>query len=265
MKSTWSAIVLSVVMINQGGLRAAPQIAKPLYQVTVVQSAAKAINYRNLDGSVEIDFKGTVLLPSANGMASVKNKSGVTNIKAEFENVSAPSQFGAEYLTYIFWGISPDGKATNLGELIIKDGKAEIETKTPLQTLALIVTAEPYFAVSQPSNVVVLENAIKPGNKDKIELVDAKFELLPRGDYTKNIAATDQPIQAMDKKTPFNVYQARNAVRIARAAGAETYAADGYKNAGRLLALSETKAGGKKGRSMTAREAVQSAEDSRSL
>ncbi|MBK6879243.1 MAG: OmpA family protein [Elusimicrobia bacterium] len=265
MKSTWSAIVLSVVMINQGGLRAAPQIAKPLYQVTVVQSAAKAINYRNLDGSVEIDFKGTVLLPSANGMASVKNKSGVTNIKAEFENVSAPSQFGAEYLTYIFWGISPDGKATNLGELIIKDGKAEIETKTPLQTLALIVTAEPYFAVSQPSNVVVLENAIKPGNKDKIELVDAKFELLPRGDYTKNIAATDQPIQAMDKKTPFNVYQARNAVRIARAAGAETYAADGYKNAERLLALSETKAGGKKGRSMTAREAVQSAEDSRSL
>ena len=105
MKSTWSAIVLSVVMINQGGLRAAPQIAKPLYQVTVVQSAAKAINYRNLDGSVEIDFKGTVLLPSANGMASVKNKSGVTNIKAEFENVSAPSQFGAEYLTYIFWGV----------------------------------------------------------------------------------------------------------------------------------------------------------------
>jgi outer membrane protein OmpA-like peptidoglycan-associated protein len=260
-----TAFILTAIFLGQSGLYAQPMAEKPLYQVTVVQSAAKAINYRNLSGSVEIDFKGTVLLPSAKGMASVKNKAGVTRIEAEFENLSAPSQFGPEYLTYIFWAISPDGKATNLGELIVKNGKSEIETKTPLQALALLVTAEPYFAVSQPSNVVILENAIKPDNKEKIELIDAKYELLPRGEYTKNIAATDLQSTVMDKKTPFNVYQARNAVRIAKASGAETYAAEGYKNSERLLALSETKAGGKKGRSMTAREAVQSAEDSRSL
>ncbi len=260
-----SLFILSAVFVGQPGLKAMPIPEQPLYQVTVVQSAAKAINYRNLNGSVEIDFKGTVLLPSAKGMASVTNKAGVTKIEAEFQNLSAPSQFGPEYLTYIFWAISPDGKATNLGELIVKNGKSEIETKTPLQALSLLVTAEPYFAVSQPSNVVILENAIKPDNKEKIELIDAKYDLLPRGEYTKNIAATDRQAQVMDKKTPFNVYQARNAVQIAKAAGAETYAPEGYRNSERLLALSETKAGGKKGRSMTAREAVQSAEDSRSL
>jgi hypothetical protein len=150
-----SLFVLSAVMLGQMGLSAMPIAEKPLYQVTVVQSAAKAINYRNLSGSVEIDFKGTVLSPSAKGMASIKNKAGVTKIEAEFENLASPTQFGPEYLTYIFWAISPDGKATNLGELIVKNGKSEIESKTPLQALGLLVTAEPYFAVSQPSNVVV--------------------------------------------------------------------------------------------------------------
>jgi hypothetical protein len=128
-KSMTSLFICPTVFWGKAGLTPMPVPEKPLYQVTVVQSAAKAINYRNLSGSVEIDFKGTVLLPSAKGMASVKNKAGVTRIEAEFENLSAPSQFGPEYLTYIFWAISPDGKATNLGELIVKDGKSEIETK----------------------------------------------------------------------------------------------------------------------------------------
>jgi hypothetical protein len=229
----------------QHSIAAGPMpVAVPLYQVTVVQTPAKAINYRNLNGSVEIDFKGTVLQPDAKGIATIKNKAGVTEIKAEFKNLEPATKFGVEYLTYIFWAISPDGRATNLGELIVKDGESKLSAKTPLQALSLLVTAEPYFAVAQPSNVVILENAIKPDNKEKIELVDAKYELLPRGQYTKNIAATDMQPQLMDKKTPFNVYQARNAVKIAKAAGAETYATEGFRNSERLLALSETKEGG---------------------
>ncbi len=264
-KKLIALFIFTAFLMRQNPTHAALATATPLYQVTAVQTAAKAINYRNLKGSVAIDFKGTVLLPDAKGVAQVKNKAGVTDIKAEFENLTAATQFGSEYLTYIFWAISPDGRATNLGELIVKEGKSQLNAKTPLQALSLLVTAEPYFAVSQPSNVVILENAIKSDNKAKIEFIDAKYELLPRGQYTKNIAATDLQPQVMDKKTPFNVYQARNAVRIAKAAGAEAYAAEGFKNAERLLALSETKAGGKKGRSMTAREAVQIAEDSRSI
>jgi len=264
-KMLLAVFMLSVFTMRQDGAQAAPEAAAPAYQVTAVQSAAKAINYRDLKGSVAIDFKGTVLLPYAKGMAEVRNRAGVTAIEANFQNLTAATQFGPEYLTYILWAISPDGRATSLGELIVKNGKSQMSAQTPLQALSLIVTAEPYFAVTQPSNAVILENAIKPGNKDKIELIDAKYELLPRGQYTKNIAATDLKPQVLNKKTPFYVYQARNAVRIAKAEGAEAYAADGLKNAERLLALSETKAGGKKGQSMTAREAVQSAEDSRSL
>jgi len=252
-----------VMMQNQ--THAATNSKAPLYQVTVVQNAAKAINYRNLKGSVEIDFKGTVLLPDAKGIAKVKNKAGVMEIKTKFEKLSAANQFGHEYLTYILWAISPDGRATNLGELIVEDGESKLNTKIPLQAFSLLVTAEPYFAVSQPSNVVILENAIKSGNKDKIELIDAKYELLPRGQYTKNISATNLPPQIMNKRTPFMVYQARNALQIAKAAGAEVYAADGFKNAQRLLALSEKNIGGRKGGAMTAREAVHSAEDSRSI
>jgi outer membrane protein OmpA-like peptidoglycan-associated protein len=264
-KKIVSMLVFSAFFIGQSRTYAAPAVTAPLYQVTVVQSPAKAINYRNLKGSVEINFKGTVLLPDASGVAAVRNNAGTMEIKAEFEKLTLPSQFGPEYLTYVFWAVSPDGRATNLGELIVQDGKSQLNAHTSMQALGLLVTAEPYFAVSRPSNVVILENAIKADNKAKIELIDAKYELLPRGQYTKNIAANELKPQTMDKKTPFNVYQARNAVRIAKAAGAETYAADGYKNSERLLALAETKEGGKKGRSMTAREAVQSAEDSRSL
>ncbi len=257
--------IFTVLLLLQSQVQAAPVIEKPLYQVTVVQNAAQAINYRNLKGSVSIDFKGTVLLPTARGHAVIKNKAGVIGIQGRFKNLAAPAQFGSEYMTYVFWAISPDGRATNLGELIIDDGESKLDAKTTLQALSLIVTAEPYFAVSQPSNVVILENAIKPDNTEKIELIDSKYELLARGEYTKNISATDLVPLVMDKKTPFYVYQARNAVQIAKAAGAEAYATDGFKDAQRLLALSETKEGGMKGRSMTAREAVQIAEASRSL
>lgn len=256
---------LTALLMRQNQVSAAPAIEKPLYQVTVVQTPAKAINYRDLKGSVSIDFKGTVLLPEAKGYAVVKNKAGTIGIQGRFENLSVPAQFGSEYMTYILWAISPDGRATNLGELIVKNGKSNLDANTPLQAMSLLVTAEPYFAVSQPSNVVILENAIKADNKEKIEFIDAKYELLPRGQYVKNISAIDLQPQVMDKKTPFYVYQARNAVQIAKAAGAEAYAADGFKNAERLLALSETKEGGMKGKSMTAREAVQIAEDSRSM
>ncbi len=235
----------------------------PLYQVTVVQSSAKAINYRYLKSSTMIDFKGTVLLAGAKGEAEVKSKAGATEIEATFENLPAASQFGAEYLTYVLWAISPEGRPTNLGELIVKNGKSELKVTEQLQAFGLIVTAEPYFAVSQPSNVVVMENAIRKDTAGKVELIDAKFELLQRGQYTTNIVPSELTPIEMDAKTPFAVYQARNALRIAKAAGADTYATEAYNNASQLLAKAETKEGGKKGRAMTAREAVQSAEDAR--
>ncbi len=256
-------VFLPLLFAPQLQSQAEGQESVPLYRVTVVQSSAKAINYRYLKSSTRIDFRGTVLLAQARGGAEVKSKAGATEIDAEFEGLTSASQFGSEYLTYVLWGISPEGRATNLGELILKNGKCRLKVTEQLQTFGLIVTAEPYFAVSQPSNVVVMENAVREDTKGKVELIDAKYDLLERGQYTTNIVPADLAPMTMDKKTPFAVYQARNAIRIARAAGAEIYAKDAYHKAQGLLKQAETEKGGKKGRAMTAREAVQRAEDAR--
>src|SRR5580658_11179946 len=252
MKSFMVFAVCSSMLIQ---IQAAPA-SVPLYKVTVVQNSAQAINYRYLKSSTMIDFKGTVLLADAKGSAEIKSKAGATEIDAEFENLPAATQFGPEYLTYVLWAISPEGRPTNLGELIVKSGKSELKVTEQLQSFGLLVTAEPYFAVSEPSNVVVLENAVRKDTKGKVEPIDAKYELLQRGQYEVNIAPSELGL-TMDAKTPLAIYEARNAVRIAKAAGAETYATEAFNNAQQLLAQAELKETNKKERSSMAREAVQ--------
>ena len=233
----------------------------PLYRVVVVQGSAKAINYRNLTRTTKIDLKGTVLLPDASGVAKIKNESGGIEITAKFKEMPAASTFGGEFLTYVLWGISTEGRATNLGELILKHGKGKLVVTEKLQTFGLVVTAEPYFAVSQPSNVVVLENVIGKDTQGQVELIDAKYELLKRGQYTLNLNSSAAMV--MDEKTPFDVYQARNAVRIAQAAGASSYAPEAFGKAENYLMQAEQEEGRKKSRIMMARESVQRAEDAR--
>lgn len=241
--------------------------AVPIYKITITAGSIQAINYQNLNGSTEIDFRGTVLLPKAEGEADVKSKNGIVKINAEFVNLEEPSRFGPEYLTYVLWAISPEGRATNLGELIVKNGKSKIEATTQLQTFGLLVTAEPYYAVTQVSDVVVLENMASKDTNGKVEGVEAKYELLERGQYAVNVNPADlQPIK-MDKKTPFYLYQARNAVQIAKWSGAEAYATDAFSKAHKLLADAESY-NTKKGKyrrqvPVMSRQAVQTAEDAR--
>lgn len=244
--------------------RNAPQVEPatvPLYRLTVVQGSAKAINYRNLKKSTEIDLLGTVLVAKASGEAKVKSENGAIQITAKFKNLPPASSFGGEFLTYVLWGISPEGRATNLGEVIIEKGKGKVTVTEKLQTFGLVVTAEPYFAVTQPSDVVVMENAIRKGSVEQFEFIDAKYELLKRGQYTLNLDAMTPLV--MDEKTPFVVFQARNAVRIARASGASFYASEAYDKAASYLAQAEIQDGSKKARIISAREAVQRAEDAR--
>ncbi len=233
----------------------------PLYRVTVIQGSAKAINYRNLKHSTDVDLLGTVLAANASGEARVESEDGGIQIKAKVKNLPPPSTFGGEYLTYVLWAISPEGRATNLGELVLEHGKGKLKVMEKLQTFGLVVTAEPYFAVSQPSNVVVMENAIQKGSKQKFEFIDARYELLKRGQYTLNMEAV-APLPR-DDKTPFEVYQARNAVRIARASGASGYAPEAFGKATSFLAEAEITTGPHKARRVSAREAVQRAEDAR--
>src|SRR3984893_79120 len=195
----------------------------PIYRVTVVARTTKAINYHHRSGSTNIDFRGTALMLDARGMAKVESKQGVIKIDAQMEKMQPATAFGPEYLTYVMWAITPEGRATNVCGVLLHDGKSKLNATTELQSFGLIVTAEPYFAVTQPSDVVVMENIIRTDTTGTIEQVDAKYELLQRGQYTLNVNRSEIHPVRLDRKVPLELYEARNAVQIARWTGAERY------------------------------------------
>src|ERR1700680_2089088 len=165
-----------------------PPDPQPIYRVTVVSPPLQAINYEHRSGPTKIDFQGTVLLPKSKGDATVESKRGRVSIDARFDHLEPPTKFGREYLTYVLWAITPQGRPKNLGEIVV-DGsnKAKISVTTDLQALGLMVTAEPYYSVTAPSDVVVVENIVRPDTIGRVEEVAAKYELLPRGQYTMNV------------------------------------------------------------------------------
>jgi outer membrane protein OmpA-like peptidoglycan-associated protein len=240
--------------------------SSPLYRVTVEARTTKAINYSHAKGSTPIDFKGTVLMPFAKGSAQVEGKKGVVSISAKFEKLLPATQYGPQFLTYVLWAVTPEGRATNLGELELEGQKAKVDGAAAFQAFAMIVTAEPYFAVTQPSDVVVLENAVRPDTAGSVEEVDAKFDLLQHGEYAT--ITTGDDATRLDPRVPLSLYEARNAMKIAQAMGADKYAAPSYQKAQQLLQQAEDSQSHKAPRKtvdMTAREAVQTAADARSI
>ena len=248
----------------------------PIYSVTVVERGVDAVIYQYRSAPTKIDFRGTVLLSTAKGQAIVESRQGRAEIDAKFENLTAPSRFGPGYLTYVLWAISPEGAAHNLGEIIPDaSDRAKLRATTSLQAFGLIVTAEPYASVRQPSSVVTLENKIRPDTAGKIEPVKAKEGLLTRPPYTLQIdensraAAAGAPKVSMSQyEALLELYQAQNAVSIARAAEAERLAPEAFSNAVKALneaqRLQQTKANAKLV-VQAAREATQTAEDARSI
>jgi len=213
-----------------------------------------------------IDFRGTALMPEARGEAKVESKQGVIKIDADLQKLDPATKFGPEYLTYVMWAITPEGRATNVGEVLLNGGKSKLDATSELQSFGLIITAEPYFAVTQPSDVVVMENFVRHDTTGTIEEVDAKYELLSRGQYTLNVNPADIKPPRLDRKVPLELYEARNAVQIARWTGAPQYANETFQKAVIGLENAEGYLTGKAGRKpigTVAREAVQMAEDSR--
>ena len=237
----------------------------PLYRVTVVGRSTPAINYRYRSGDTPIDFRGTPLLPRAKGHAKVETKRGFSDVDAHFAALEPATKFGSEYLTYVMWAITPEGRATNLGEILLNGDDSKLHVTTDLQAFALIVTAEPYFAVSQPSDVVVLENEVRPETTGAVERVEAKYELLKRGSYVMNGSATVSGVRASDSTTPLELREARNAVDLARVIGADRYATDTFQKASQSLRQAEDyqRRDEKKPAIMMARAAAQAAEDAR--
>ena len=238
----------------------------PIYRITVTERTAKAISYQHRSGATKIDFGGTALMPKAHGEAKVESKKGYIEIEVEFRDMTEATQFGAEYLTYVLWAITPEGRTSNLGEILRGDGTSgKLNVTTELQAFGLLVTAEPYFAVSRPSDVVVMENVVRADTVGKIELIDAKYELLERGQYEHLSNVLDLKVNG---KMPLELYEARNAVNIARKSGADRYAAETFQKAVSNLKQAETyraRNAGSKPVTMTARQAVQIAEDSRAI
>ena len=239
--------------------------ATPIYRVTVTTRTAKAVNYKHRGGATKVDFKGTELLPNAHGEAKVESKHGYIEIEVEFDELQPASMNGAEYLTYVMWAITPEGRTSNLGEVLLNGSRAKLNVTTELQVFGLVVTAEPYYAVSQPSDLIVMENVMRADTKGKIEEIDAKYELLQRGQY----ARLSNPLALkLDHKLPLELYEARNAVQIARSMGADRFATETFQKAEKSLAAAEAyqvRDAGKKPVTMAAREAVQTAEDSRAI
>jgi outer membrane protein OmpA-like peptidoglycan-associated protein len=240
----------------------------PMFRVTVISRSVQAVNYQHRSGSSKLDFAGTDLMPSANGVAEVNSKRGSIEINAEFGNLQKPTTFGNEYLTYILWAISPEGRAVNLGEILLGGNhRSKVRVTTDLQAFALIVTAEPYYAVRQPSNVVVLENVVREDTKGTTEAVNAKYELMERGGYIPTGYKFDPVI--LNAKLPLEFFEARNALRIAQSEGAEQYAPDSYQRAVQLMNNADSDATDKhidkKPLIAVSREAVQTAEDARAI
>jgi len=239
-----------------------------IFQVKVISRSVQAVNYKHRGGATRLDFAGTDLMPMANGEAKVESERGTIKIKAEFGNLDNPTLFGTEYLTYVLWAISPEGRAENLGEILVGDNsRSKLDVTTDLQAFALIVTAEPYYAVQQPSNVVILENVVRPDTKGTTEAVNVEYQLMQRGGYIPTGYKFDPVI--LNTRLPLEFFEARNALRIAQSEGADTYASDSYQHAVQLMNTVDLYAThehlDRKQLISVAREAVQTAEDARAI
>lgn len=261
------ATLLPLISFGQNAAQTT-DMPTPIFRVEAVSRSIAAVSYRNRNGWTKIDLQGTSLAAQAKGLAEVNSRLGHMDIKLSVKDLPAANSYGALFLTYVLWAITPDGHADNLGEVVVNpDGNFKAEVTTELQSFGLIVTAEPYFAVAQPSDVVVMENIVRTDTVGKIETINAKYELLPRGQYEYHLPKTQlKPVDLnSNKKSPLSLYEAINAVQIAQYAKADEFASDTYGEAQKLLQQAQEYQDRKQWNPsiMTSKEAVQKAEDAR--
>jgi outer membrane protein OmpA-like peptidoglycan-associated protein len=253
-------------MLAIPALGQAPPSSASASPAKTVSRTTRAVNYRRAGGTTKIDFQGTELMSGASGEAKVQNKGSRTEIEARFMGLNEATKFGLEYLTYVFWAVSPGGRAVNLGEVVLKNGSGEVKAISDMQTFGMIVTAEPYFSVTQPGNTVVLENVFGPATLGKVENIDASYELLGRGIYSSSNTKIENAIFGIDRKTPLELFEARNSVRIAHIAMADKYAASTLAKAEQQLRNAEdvyARKSDKKSVIAASREVVETAEEAR--
>jgi len=254
---------------QQQQIQVTPMNQTPVYRVQVVERAIDAVDYRHRASS-SIKMQGTDLDPKITGEAKIDSNNGRISIHSKLEHMQKPEAYGPQFLTYVLWAVTPEGRATNLGEVLPNDdGNAELNVTTNLQAFGLIVTAEPYFAVTAPSDLIVADNLISKKTQGWAQPIHTKFEAMNRREYTVDIPASELPATTADrKKVPLELLQARNAIAIAKASGAQQYAPDALQRANDFLAKGEDylhRDQGKGPIGTVARYAAQQAEDARVL
>ncbi|HUQ95052.1 MAG TPA: OmpA family protein [Bryobacteraceae bacterium] len=238
----------------------------PVFRVNVVSRSIKAINYHHRQGSTVVGLVGTAMNPRATGEARVDSKTGATKVEVHVNKMLPPSSVGEEFLTYVVWAVTPEGRAQNLGELMLSGDDAKLSAATELQSFGIVVTAEPYYAVTQPSDVVVMEGVVKAGTTGTITPIEAKYELLPRGSYMATLPPADRVRLREARNIPVDLMEARQAMAIASSVRADTYAADTMAKARVDLHNAEAflqSKGDKKKIQTLARNVTQLAEDAR--
>jgi outer membrane protein OmpA-like peptidoglycan-associated protein len=235
------------------------------FQMRVVTRSTQAVDYRR-KGNTKVDLRGTDLMPSATGEAKIESKSGRIQINAELSRVRPANSFGLAYLTYVLWAITPEGRPRNLGELLLKDEKGALQVTVDFQAFGLIITAEPYYAVSQPSDLVVAQNEIRQETTGRVEAINVNYESISREMYSSQVSPIPEPIYGVNNKIPIDLLEARNALRIAKDAHADQYAAATFAKAKADLDRAEDYYRRKQGTGpigTVAREATQTAEEAR--
>jgi len=254
------SFILAILLVVMCGMAVAQE------SPDVIIKSTNAVGYQIGGGSTKIDLRGNDLLPSATCEAKVEAKKGATTVEMECSGLGSPTKFGVEFLTYVLWAVSPDGRSANLGELLVKEnGQGTRKTSTPLQTFSLIITAEPYSLVRMPSELVVLENEVRKGTKGKIFIVN-NYQLMRKAQYQKK----ENPLAlTLDlKKVPLEMYEARNAFEIARLSDSEKYAPEIFTKAQASLKMAENALASKANSReivSTAVQTIQFSEDARAL
>ena len=260
--------VVAWIVLGAIGVLAHAQTPEGIPASSLISKSTVAIGFTVGGGSTKVDLTGTSLMPQANGEAKVQARAnaGLTNIEVSVKGMTPPSKLGAEYLTFVLWVVTPDGRTGNSGELLInKNGEGKLVATTPAQTFSIIITAEPYFAVRVPSEMVVLEMETRKNTKGKLFPI-TEYKLMKRDQYAKlgNPLALTPDLS----RVPLEMYEARNAVDIAKARGAAQYAPDIFSKAQASLAMAEnylTSNADRKQIVSTAKQAVQFAEDARAF
>ena len=262
----YRVLALSFLALGVVAGTASAQAQQDTPESNVTIKSVKAVGYRVGDWSTKVDLKGTELMSQAAGEAKVEARQGKTNIEVSIKDLAPPTKLGAEFLTYVLWVVTPDGRSGNTGEILInKNGDGKLSATTPAQTFSMIVTAEPYFAVRMPSEMVILENDTRKYTKGQIFPVN-DFKLMKRAQYEKlgNPLAMTPDLE----RVPLQVYEARNAVEIAKSRGAEKDAPEILNKAISTLQATENALiakADKKDIMSSARQTVQFAEDARAL